>query len=190
MKRALAWLQDRLLAIAAPYDNGEGVGHLYHADGSLYMGRYQVASAFGFVLRLHHIATADLDRHMHDHPWHFLSLVLTGGYVELRPKAITPCFDGDTERADARHRLAGSLAFRRASDRHRIAYVRADTWTLFLTWPRIQWWGFYTPKGKVYWKDYPSVHPASATINTKLERLRQFEEAAAIRDRLGTDDTD
>lgn len=166
MKRFLAWLRDWLLEHAEPYDNGDGVGHLYHADGTLYMARFQLAQRCGFVLRLHHIATHDLDRHLHDHPWNFLSIVLTGCYIEFRPATIKPCFDGDVETVTARHRMPGSIAFRRSTDRHRIAFVRDQTWTLFLTWPRVQWWGFYTPAGKIYWRHYPSVHGAAPQTDT------------------------
>lgn len=154
MSRILAWLRDALLAISRPYAQG----HLFHEDGSLYMQRWQLVRLGRWNLRLHDIRTADLDRHLHDHPWNFLSLVLAGGYIELRPVATDPCFVGDTERVIARHRLPGSVAFRRATDRHRIAHVRPGTVTLILTWPKVHWWGFFTPTGKVWWRDYPSCH--------------------------------
>jgi hypothetical protein len=35
--------------------------------------------------------------------------------------------------------------------------VYPDTWTLMIYGPIRQWWGFFTPRGKVYWRDYPSV---------------------------------
>lgn len=136
--------------------------HLYHGDGSLYMGRYWLRPynerRDRVAARVHHIATADVDRALHDHPWDFLSIVLRGGYTELRPISTEPCFDGQEEETYTSVRLAGSIAVRRATDRHRIAAVLPDTWTLFITGPKRHWWGFYTPSGKVHWKDFTSVH--------------------------------
>lgn len=139
--------------------------HLYHDDGSLYMARFWLLRTRWLSVRLHHIATADLDRHFHDHPWSFVSLVLRGGYREARPAAIDPCFiDGETEveRAIVRVRNAGSVALRRATDRHRVTGVMPETWTLVVMGPKRQWWGFYTPRGKVHWRNYATLHAASS----------------------------
>lgn len=156
------WLIER--AKRRPYRKG----HLFHADGSLYMGRYCLFESRWLSARVHHIATADLDRHMHDHPWNFVSLVLRGGYLELRPAEREPCFitvskprglvweDEQVERSRMTQRLCGDLAFRRATDRHRIVSVLPHTWSLFVYGPVLQWWGFYTPQGKIHWRDYAS----------------------------------
>lgn len=136
--------------------------HLYHGDGSLYMGRYWLKPHSDrrdrWAARVHHIATPDVDRHMHDHPWDFLSIVLRGGYTELRPLGAERCFEGEEEASYAVTRRAGSIALRRATDRHRIISVLPDTWTLFITGPKRHWWGFHTPAGKVHWQDYVSSH--------------------------------
>lgn len=141
-------------------------GHLLHADGSLYMGRWEFFRTRLFWPRLHHIATPDLDRHLHDHPADFFSLVLSGGYVEDRPETPDPCFDDDgAERIRTVVRGPGSFALRRASDRHKISFVAPDTYTLFIFFGgKRHWWGFYTPAGKVFWKDYPSCHDAGQLI--------------------------
>ena len=138
--------------------------HLHHADGSLYMERYWLRpysdDRRGVAMRVHHIVTEDVDRELHNHPWDFLSVVLRGGYLEARPISVEPDFsepDG-SERVTLVSRKAGSVAFRRATDRHRIVAVQPDTWTLFITGPKRQWWGFYTPRGKVHWRDYVSAH--------------------------------
>lgn len=172
------WTVNRLIARAmrTPYF------HLHHGDGSLYMERYWLVpltygafgcytakwwrepsawllQTLGIAVRVHHICTADLDRSLHDHPWDWVSIVLRGWYLEARPSHIAPCFHGEEEELThitARH--AGSFAFRHATDRHRITHVEPETWTLFITGPKVQWWGFYTPAGKVYYRDYESVH--------------------------------
>lgn len=140
--------------------------HLWHADGSLYMERFWLRpyseDRQGYAARVHHIATEDYDRDFHDHPWDFLSVVLRGGYLEARPYGTEPDFSGGDggERCRYIERRAGSIAFRRATDRHRIVAVEPDTWTLFFTGPKRQWWGFYTPTGKVHWKQYETCHAA------------------------------
>lgn len=165
---------DFLIALAkrTPYS------HLYHADGSCYMRRYWLMPCWllqrrggkdgsncwkpkpwvPFSLRLHEIITPDYDPHMHDHPWTFLSMVLRGGYTEQRPASTEPCFTGSRELSFLAYRTPGSIALRRCTDRHLISYVEPDTWTLVALGPKRHWWGFYTLKGKVYYRDYPSVH--------------------------------
>lgn len=147
-------------------------GHLYHADGSLYMGRWSLFESSWLQVRVHHLATPDLDRHLHDHPWNFVSVVLEGGYAESRPVAVDPCFNGDAGAEDCwlTLRTAGSLASRRATDRHRITNVLPGTYTLFFTGPKLQWWGFFTPQGKVWWRDYPSCHAAGQCGDPITER--------------------
>lgn len=153
--RFLGWCADRLIrrALRTPYF------HLLHDDGSLYMERYWLFRSRWLSARIHHLCTPDYDRHLHDHPWTFLSVVLRGGYVELRPADIEPQFyDDGIEPAVVGARKAGSVAIRFATDRHLIQHVEPDTWTLFITLSKVQWWGFHTPRGKVHWRDYESVH--------------------------------
>lgn len=174
MKKIVDWIIAR--ARRTPYF------HLYHADGSAYMMRYWLVpytfekvltirespigwllQRFGIAVRLHHICTPDADRAMHDHPWSFLSIVLRGWYLEARPMKVSPCFDGPVEEARCLYRLAGSIGFRHAPDRHRVTQVSdGGVWTLFATGPQRQWWGFYTPAGKIYYRDYESVHNKEA----------------------------
>lgn len=137
-------------------------GHLFHADGSTYMERYVLFETKWLSARVHYIATADIDPHLHDHPWSFISVLLRGGYTERRPKTIAPCFTTDVsdvdgiEATDSTHRAVeyNHWAWRHATDRHRIAFVYPDTWSLFIYGPVRQWWGFYTQKGKIHFLDY------------------------------------
>jgi len=139
------------MALERPYRKG----HIYHTDGSLYMGRYALFETKYLSARVHHIATEDKDVVMHDHPWWFVSIVLRGAYTEQRPTNIDPCFYGASkEDSHTTVRFSGSMSFRRPTDRHLIDSVEVDTWTLFIYGPIRQWWGFFTPKGKIYWKDF------------------------------------
>jgi len=103
---------------------------------------------------LHRFCRSDEDRAPHDHPWWFISIILRGRYIEMRP--------------EGNHvRRAGSVAFRRATDRHRIVlfgntFEQAGdpetgkgfiqwhvpykpVWTLFITGPVRRHWGFWCP---------------------------------------------
>lgn len=163
----LTLLRDALLRVSTPYSS------IYHADDSTYMERsfvVQRKTSEGRHLRLHHICTEDRDAHLHDHPFDFYSLVLTGGYVEARPTSRNPAFHADfgddldtgVEWCNFTIRKAGSFAFRRCTDRHKIVEVFPDTWTLVLASPIRQWWGFYTPVGKIHWRDYEKQYHLSA----------------------------
>lgn len=154
----LNWLVEKLIKFAkrTPYT------HLYHEDGSVYMERFWLVPVdwkWPFAARIHWIATPDHDRHLHDHPWAFLSLILWGSYIEARPVTVQPCFEGEREVVNVKLRRRWSLAFRHATDRHYIPAVSpGGVWTLFISFKFVQWWGFYTPMGKVYYRDYHSVH--------------------------------
>lgn len=172
------WLAKRFIAWACRRERTYRKGHLYHANGSLYMGRWALFESRWLSARVHYIATADDDRALHDHPWNFVSLVLQGGYVEARPLTVEPCFMqvqrpvvlGDpepewVEQVMLTRRVAGAMAFRRATDRHRVVSVDRGTYTLFVYGLGVQWWGFYTREGKVHWQDFASKHAAIRPSN-------------------------
>lgn len=172
------WLLER--AWKTPYF------HLHHADGSLYMERYWLVpfadagttskegcyratwrqplvwllQKLDIAVRVHCIHTPDFDRHMHDHPWWFASCVLRGWYQEARPICDVPTFDANgREYAFTTVRREGSWARRGVFERHRIEAVSpGGVWTLFITGPKRQSWGFFTERGWIGWKDYESVH--------------------------------
>lgn len=63
------------------------------------------------------------------------------------------------ERCEAAVRGPGSIALRRFYHRHRIVAVSpGGVWTLFITFRKRQSWGFFTPKGKIWWWEFESVH--------------------------------
>lgn len=168
---ALQWLARH----ATPYYNIHG------ADGTLYMRRwwllprwclrfdavrgYPVPKAWmPFSVRLHHIVEPDQDRHLHDHPFNFRSVVLSGWYVEQ-------CLFGQLdERAAAqvdgvaddlygtraiRHLKAGDTYRSAAGRMHRIDGVsEGGAWSLFVMGRRVQDWGFLVDGRKVAWRDY------------------------------------
>lgn len=122
-----------------------------------YMERYWIVAygkwwAFDVALRVHHILRSDMDRAFHDHPWPYISVILRGGYTEVKPVFESGIYVGDTRR----YYGAGSVLFRRAKAWHRLEVETGQTtWTLFLTGRYQQRWGFLVkPEYKVYWKDF------------------------------------
>lgn len=93
---------------------------------------------------LHEFLRSDDDRALHDHPWHSLSIVLSGGYWEHRPNGSRTWYG------------PGSILWRGATYTHMIELPEKDgkplpCRTLFLTGPTVRVWGFHCPQG---WKPW------------------------------------
>lgn len=103
--------------------------------------------------RIHEILRSDDDRAFHDHPWPYMTIILRGGYFEVRPTYDeSGLFTGITRRWYG----PGSVLFRRAKSWHRLE-VPCGTiaTTLFITGRMSQKWGFQTtPVPKLYHRDY------------------------------------
>lgn len=108
----------------------------------------KLLQALGIAARVHHILRSDHGRDPHDHPWPFVTIILRGGYYEVR-------FDADGKAIRSRWHGPGSVLFRRATDLHKLVLPEGQTaWTLFVTGKKCQTWGF-KPEGapKVpYWQ--------------------------------------
>lgn len=50
--------------------------------GKLHFRRWQILKTPWFSIWLHGIYAADEDKHLHNHPWDFKSMVLKGSYIE------------------------------------------------------------------------------------------------------------
>jgi len=107
-------------------------------QGEPYLERYYLFGAFGWHAYLHRFVDSDPDRGLHDHPWsRAVSLVLTGGYDELRSA------HGEPRRAEARFVAPWRLNFLRGEDFHRVVLRDGrPAWTLFIHGPRVKGWGF------------------------------------------------
>lgn len=88
-----------------------------------------------FAVRLHHILREDRDRHLHDHPWEFRSIILRGWYVEE--------YLGDDGVVHERIWRAGDTYVAPKGYYHRITRVSpGGVRTLFITRRRLTGWGF------------------------------------------------
>ena len=100
---------------------------------SLYLTRWRLLRTRFVSVKLHHIVRSDNPRRgFHDHPWSFVSLRLSGRYIEH-------ILDGNNVRTEEGRRIS----FRRAHEFHRIELIRdAPCWTLVITGSRSKSWGF------------------------------------------------
>lgn len=139
LHRLLLWITARLPAREIRGEHGEP-----------YLERYYVCSLRGWRVYIHRFLASDPDRGLHDHPWdHSTSLVLAGGYRELRTYSYRILRPGHLNRI-------------RGHDFHRILLDPGrEAWTLFLHGPRTKGWGFrrngeYTPFAE-HKDDYPAA---------------------------------
>lgn len=105
----------------------------------VYMVRWVLARVFGWELKFNLFLSSDPDC-LHDHPWPFLSIMLSGSYVEV------------TDHSRRRYR-APCLLFRPARWSHRIE-VDEPCLTMNISPPRRRNWGFWTKTGWIPWRKY------------------------------------
>jgi len=118
--------------------------------GEDYMHRYYLflkdRKWFPFNVTLHKIVKSD-DPIFHDHPWPFITIVLTGGYWEH-----TPVFNsvGKKFAEFQTWRGPGSIIIRRANEFHwlELDEQRGPATTLFFMGPQQREWGFLVDKTK------------------------------------------
>jgi|ERR1700744_3938724 len=119
-----------------------------------------------FGMRIHHILRDDHDRAFHDHPWTNTSVVLLGGYWELMPENPDQPPEHDTFLFSKVWRKPGDVVQRKATDRHRLVLPEGETaYSMFIMGPWEQDWGFYTPTGKVYWREYLNDYTTETTTD-------------------------
>lgn len=103
-----------------------------------------------FSIRVHHIQLPDLDRWPHDHPWHFLSIILRGTYWEEWCKATEFRTGPHAEWVPSRYNRRRRFNFKWNTDLHKITrFERDGSWTLIITGPEAREWGFRTNQGWV-----------------------------------------
>lgn len=105
-----------------------------------YLERFFLLRIGGYALFLHRFWASDQEG-LHDHPWPFAKIVLTGGYYEEG-------LDGRRE-----WRGPGSFGARSAEVLHRVHLpdeTRGKTWTLFAHGRRWRKWGFLDPAAETF----------------------------------------
>lgn len=83
-----------------------------------------------FSLRVHQWIRSDDKRFMHDHPWHFITVVVRGSYTDVS--------------ANGRDTLGvGSVRFRRATHSHYVEVDKRGAWSFLLCSMPVRHWGFW-----------------------------------------------
>jgi hypothetical protein len=145
-------------------------------DGGLpLMVRYHLtpATRVGQIV-LHVFQRPDQDRHLHDHPFHFLSLCLWGGYIE----EVT-ADPGRPDQPRMRPHRPGRLRFIHARLTHRVVYLMKRT-SVTLVWrsPQVRNWGFRVGPRWVHHKAYRVLaqmgFPGLPEMDARVSQARQL----------------
>lgn len=115
---------------------------IYRNDDQPYLIRHSLFSCRYFAIKVHNIRLSD-HACLHDHPWAFITLLLKGGYVE------------HTEQGSKVYGR-GTILYRPARFLHRLE-IHQPVWTLVITFRKTRQWGFQTPKGWVFWRQYTAT---------------------------------
>lgn len=133
---------------------------LRRKDGQTYLERWGVEHPRIGGVFLHKIGSSDPGIDLHNHPWRFLSVVLSGGYWEEREttegairRARAAERQGNSVRGDQQYRKRWTSKWFDLHECHRIVDVEPHTWTLVLHGPKVRSWGFFLPTGFVFWWD-------------------------------------
>lgn len=139
---------------------------LRRADGLVYLDRwgFQIDRLFGVYV--HRMEAPDPGVDLHNHPWPFVSIVLRGGYTELRADTreasslagMAERWPGKCLRGVVVERRWGTARRMRFDECHTIvALHRTPTWTLVMRGRRGRRWGFYLPDGWISESDYDAT---------------------------------
>lgn len=117
-------------------------------EGVVHFRRYRLLSTPWFNLYIHQILHSDMEKHFHDHPWGFYSLILFGAYREYA--SYPPSYF-------AIHSTlfqAGNVAQHRREDAHHITLITPTVWSFVLTTGRKHDWGYRTQHGWIDHQEY------------------------------------
>ncbi len=135
---SLAWLEKFADRYALErFDIGRPSAGTYLTRWTLYGKRTE---GTGRAVFLHHFHRSEDDDALHDHPWGFTSVILSGGYYEWT--------------ADRRGKVGrrwygpGRVLTRRATHRHRVELPSGrDCWTLVFRGAKEKSWSFFCLSG-------------------------------------------
>lgn len=82
-----------------------------------------------FSIRLHKWLSSDDQRYYHNHAWWFITFILSGSYLDI------------TENGEELLTF-GAIRFRKAEHSHKVKILKSPTWTILLTGPSVNKWGF------------------------------------------------
>lgn len=107
-------------------------------EGELHFQRWRIFSSPLFNIYVHKILKADEDAHDHTHPWSFVSIILSGGYIESGN--YKTWYNASIYKFCKRW----SINYKKYNDCHRVRKLfKSPTYTLVFTGPRKPTWGYY-----------------------------------------------
>lgn len=114
-----------------------------------YLERYYVflkdRKSFPFNIFIHKFLKSDPDD-LHDHPWSYFTLILSGGYYEWIPGVNCEIRKW---RGPGHFRVCGATSL------HRIELKPGVTcWTVFMPFKKVREWGFISSGVWVQWEEY------------------------------------
>lgn len=116
--------------------------------GKVYLIRWKLVSFGWFGIYLHKFLRSDYDRALHDHPWGFLSLILSGGYFEEHDQT-------EGQKKNTVWHRPGTILWRPPKWRHRVILSEGEVaWTLVAVGPRVRKWGFWLDSGWCWWRQH------------------------------------
>lgn len=162
-----------------------GRTHYIKGDGeeTTYLVRYIVLKSKYLTIFIHRFMRSDAG-HPHDHPWNFLTYIISGSYTEHfydrakpKPKAwLQKQVNGKAVQSGVvfgeywtetlNVRTAGSIAYRRANDIHQVECDKELTldeiqdapYTVCFIGPRIREWGFWVDDVTFKdWREYLNI---------------------------------
>lgn len=105
-----------------------------------------------YAARVHQILTSDKDEDYHNHPWPFITIILRGGYWELRP--VFDDYTGDIIGETRTWKGPGSILIRSENDYHKVELPEGkDSWSLFIMGAYKHVWGYLVPRKRVHYDD-------------------------------------
>jgi hypothetical protein len=121
-------------------------------SGKLHFRRWEILKTPWFSIWIHGIYAPDEDKHLHNHPWDFKSIVLKGNYIE------------ETENGYIIQH-PGKYNSRNGEDFHKIKQLISESvYTLFISTPVKRDWGYKVDGAFIKHDEYRKLKNESKLI--------------------------
>lgn len=111
-----------------------------------YLLRFTIFKIGRLHIRYHYIRSDDKTPFFHNHPFHYISIILQGGYTE------------QSKHGESNFKR-GNILFRKDDFFHRIKDVKPSTKTLFITWKTNREWNLEIPQYEIDCKNWIELKP-------------------------------
>ncbi len=128
--------------------------------GELHFRRWNLLTTPWFNIYLHCIYKPDEDKHLHDHPWNFIGIILSGAYIEevslINDESFLKTVHAKNLPTKKRFRHPLDIVNRKDYIPHKILHILTSkpVWTLNFTSKRTRDWGYIGDNGWINHKDY------------------------------------